>query len=93
MGSVTAQQVGAGVGVTYSLSAAAQVQAVVLNLAGRTIAEIPAGRQDEGVQTLHWNGRNAAGSLVPAGVYLVRIEARSEEGAAAQAVTPVNLRR
>ncbi len=93
VGSVTAQQVGAGVAVTYSLSAPGTVRAVVLNLAGRTIAEIPAGVQEAGVQTLHWNGRNAAGSLVPAGVYLVRVEARSEEGATAQAATAVALRR
>ncbi len=87
------QQFGDGVTATYNLTASADVQATVLNLAGRVIAHLPAGPQEAGLQSLRWNGRNTAGSLVPAGVYLVRIEARTAEGTAAQAVSTVSLRR
>ena len=90
---VSAQQVGDSVALTYTLSAPAEVQACVLNLAGRLIAQIPAGKQELGVQTLRWNGRNQAGSLSPAGVYLIRITARADDGASTQAVTTLNLRR
>ena len=37
---------------TYTLSASAEVSALVFNLAGRLIAQIPAGPQAAGVQTL-----------------------------------------
>jgi parallel beta-helix repeat protein len=90
---VSGQQADQGLALTYTLGAPAEVEMTVLNLAGRTIAVISAGPQAAGVQTLRWNGRNLAGSLVPAGMYLVRVSARSGDGKAAQAVAAVNLRR
>jgi hypothetical protein len=90
---MTAQPAGPGIQVIYTLAGSAEVRAMVLNMAGRLIAEIPAGRQEAGIQTLRWNGRNGTGSLVPAGVYLVRVEARTEEGARSQALVAVQMRR
>ena len=90
---VSARQVGAGVALTYALSADAEVRVTIYNLAGRVIAQVPAGPQAAGVQTLRWNGRNTTGSLVPAGVYLLQVEAAGAEGSQSTALTSVNLRR
>jgi parallel beta-helix repeat protein len=91
---LSAQQVGAGLSLTYTLAAPAQVEVVVLNMAGRVIADLtPAGPQAAGLQSLPWTGRNLTGSLVPAGVYLLRVSARAPDGTQAQALTAVSLRR
>ncbi len=90
---VAAQQVASGATLTFTLSAPAEVRVTVLNMAGRLVAEVPAGAREAGVCTLHWNGRNAAGSPVPAGLYLLRLEARTSSGTLSQAVAPLSLRR
>ena len=82
-----------GATLTYTLSASANVEVTVLNLAGRPIAQLPAAPQEAGVQTLRWNGRNQAGSLAPDGVYLIRLTTRSDDGASTQAVVTLNLHR
>ena len=53
----------------------------------------PAGPQAAGQHTLRWNDRSLAGSLAPAGVYLIRLTARADDGISALAVTVVTLRR
>jgi hypothetical protein len=88
-----AEPVAGGAALTYVLSAPANVEVTVLNLAGRVIADLPAGPQAAGLQTLRWNGRNQTGSLAPGGVYLVRITARAADGTSAQAVAVMNLGR
>ena len=93
LGAVTPQAADQGASLTYTLSAPAEVSASVFNLAGRLVAEVPAASQEYGVRTLRWSGRNSAGALAPAGVYLIRLTACAEEGASAQAVVVVNLRR
>jgi len=88
---ISAQQAGGGVALTYALSADAAVEATVLNMAGRPIAQLQSsGVQAAGVQALQWNGRNAAGSVVPAGLYLVRITARTTDGESASGLCSVN---
>jgi hypothetical protein len=89
---VTAQQVGTGAAVYYTLSAQSQVQVVIYNLAGRVIAQSPADVQEAGMQTIRWNGRNQAGALAPAGIYLVQITAQSDDGTIAQSLCSVLLR-
>ena len=86
---LAARAVGAGCQVTYTLAAPADVDAVVLNLAGRVVARLAAGTQEAGVQTLAWNGRNLAGSLAPAGTYLVQVTARGADGAQSTAACQV----
>lgn len=56
--------------------AAARVS--VHDLSGRTIAVLHDGATAAGALTLHWNGRDASGSLVPAGLYLVRARVGDE---------------
>jgi hypothetical protein len=53
--------------------AAHRVRADVFDIAGRHVQAIFDGRLAAGGHTIAWNGRNAAGSPVPAGIYLVRV--------------------
>ncbi|MGC9318784.1 MAG: FlgD immunoglobulin-like domain containing protein, partial [Armatimonadota bacterium] len=86
---------GAGpVTVSYTLSAQAQVGIEVLNIAGRRVTTLASGEpQAAGVQSVAWNGRSSAGTLCPAGRYLVRINARADSGQQVQALVPLSLER
>jgi hypothetical protein len=85
--------VGGRVSVSYTLSSAAQVSLEVLNIAGRKVATLGGEVQPAGVSTASWNGRSASGSICPPGRYLVRINARADDGRQAQAIVPVQLSR
>jgi len=91
---VTAETGAAGATVVYTLGRAATVQAEVLNIAGRRVKTLTAGTmQTAGQGTLRWNGTNQWGARVPAGLYLVSLEARSQDGGRQRAIVPLNLRR
>jgi predicted outer membrane repeat protein len=78
----------------FALSAPASVQVEIVNIAGRPIRELPVGEECQaGVNTLSWDGYSAAGTPVPNGVYLVRLVARTDDGAQAQAVVTCTVRR
>jgi regulator of RNase E activity RraA len=78
----------------FTLSAPASVQAEIVNIAGRVIRELPVGdTSPAGVNALSWDGLSAAGTAVPNGVYLVRLVARTPDGAQAQAVVTCTVRR
>lgn len=79
--SVAAQQgPGGQVGITYSLSAAANVDIVMRNISGVPVAEVATNRTSaEGINTVMWNGVNRGGARVPAGSYICHIRARSPE--------------
>ncbi len=79
--------------IVVSLSSTACVQAAVLNIARREVAPLPARDLPSGLSMLRWNGRNTAGARVPSGVYLIRVTARAENGAQAESVAVLNLRR
>jgi len=83
-----------GASIAYMLSASARVSMRVLNAAGRVVA-LPSQNvvQAAGAQTLSWNGRAATGSQVPAGMYTVELEAVTEAGERARAVSRVMLGR
>lgn len=82
----------AGVAISYVLSRAASVEAAVMNLAGREVARLgTTGVQTAGRGQLLWDGRAANGLRVPAGQYLVRMKARTEDGQEANAVVPLSL--
>ncbi|MGI5817192.1 MAG: carboxypeptidase regulatory-like domain-containing protein [Armatimonadota bacterium] len=92
--SASAQAAGGGITVSYTLSADAQVQVEVLNIAGRKIATLATGEAaPAGISTCGWNGRGAGGTLVPSGRYLVRVSARADDGQQVQALVPVQLQR
>ncbi len=90
----SAQAAAGGITVNYTLSADAQVQVEVLNIAGRKVATLA---NDEatpaGLSSCGWNGRGGAGTLVPSGRYLVRICARAADGQQVQSLVPVQLER
>jgi len=83
-----------GAQVAFTLSARAVVDVEVLNLAGRPVAKAVTGRACEaGMNTVLWSGMSAAGVRVPAGTYLVRVAARTTEGAKAQALATLRIER
>jgi hypothetical protein len=45
----------------------------VIDLLGRTIRRLPAGRLEAGTRHLEWDGRNESGARAPAGIYLVQL--------------------
>jgi len=91
---LSAQPTALGAQVVFVLSAPAEVQVQVLNIAGLRVGLVTARRQlDAGTQTLLWNGRSDAGLPVPNGQYVVRVTARGEDGTASQALATLLIRR
>ncbi len=89
-----ARPVGAGVEISYTLSADAQVQVNVLNIAGRVVQTLADGDvQTAGMQRLSWDGTSARGTRVPNGTYLVVVGARSTDGQQTRAISTVSLGR
>ncbi len=71
-----------GAQMTFTLSADASITCEVLNIAGRAVKTIVVDRpMAEGINSLAWDGRNAAGLRAPSGVYLVRMTATASSGA------------
>jgi hypothetical protein len=90
----TAASTGSGlVQITVNLTSAASVQVSVLNLAGREVAVLPERELPQGVSSLLWDGRSATGTKAPAGRYLVRVTARTQDGSQAQALAGLSLGR
>jgi hypothetical protein len=80
--------------VTYGLSGPASVTAEVLNIAGRKVRQIVADRvETAGTHTLVWNLSSDAGTAVPRGLYMIVIQARSEDGQQVRAVRPLSVNR
>jgi len=53
---------------------------VVLDLAGRPVAQLPVARVHSGRQHLAWDGQDAGGDRVPPGLYLVQLEVETDSG-------------
>jgi hypothetical protein len=64
-----------GVTLDYALPVAGLVRAHVSDLAGRRVAELTSGIVSPGGHSLRWDGRDASGAPVPAGIYFIRVEA------------------
>jgi hypothetical protein len=91
---LTAVPTRAGAQVSFTLAAAADVEARVLNMAGRPVRTLCQGRDcAAGANTLLWNATSDAGLRVPSGAYLVEVVARTPDGSQARAVTTVRLSR
>ncbi|MBM3499773.1 MAG: hypothetical protein FJX74_14020 [Armatimonadetes bacterium] len=82
-----------GAEIVFALSGPAEVQAEVLNIAGRPVALLPPTDGQAGLNRLAWSGLSAQGTAAPSGVYLVRLTARASSGAQASALTSVRLSR
>ncbi len=84
----------AGMMVTYDVSSTCNLSIEVLNIAGRPVRTlvqsraVPAG---QGQQL--WDLRSAEGTLVPAGTYLIRLEAVAENGQRVQALRSAQVAR
>ena len=59
--------------IPYHLPTAMPVQLAVFNLLGQRVATLVAGERAAGAHTAHWDGTNAAGQAVGAGMYLYRL--------------------
>ena len=67
--------------------------ATVVNVAGRPVRTLAADKPLEaGLQTLLWDRRAGNGLSVPAGLYLVRVTARAEDGGQSTGLATVALR-
>ncbi|MCS7273417.1 MAG: S8 family serine peptidase [Fimbriimonadales bacterium] len=75
--------------IQYALSDAAEVQVLVQDATGRTIARLQGGNRTAGVSTVSWNGRTDAGVAVPPGAYHLQIVATTAEGETVRVVRPL----
>ncbi len=84
----------AGAQITFSLSSAAQVQARILNIAGRPVKTLCRANDCEaGANRLSWNAQSDQGLPVPNGTYLVEVMARAGDATSSRAVVPLRLHR
>ncbi|MEN6641875.1 MAG: Ig-like domain-containing protein [Armatimonadia bacterium] len=89
---VAAAPTARGAQVAVNLSSAATVRTVICNIAGRIVAELPQQDLPAGLTSLLWNGKGNSGTKVPAGTYLVRVQARGADGTQATALGSLQLR-
>ncbi|MDW8105263.1 MAG: FlgD immunoglobulin-like domain containing protein [Armatimonadota bacterium] len=81
---------GGAYSIHYVLSADAQVQAEIVSASGKPVKILQSGAPSRaGVQSVSWDGRDAGGVAVPAGAYLLRLRAYTEDGTSTQAVLPL----
>ena len=84
---LSAMPTSTGAQITFALSSAAQVQARILNIAGRPVRTLCQVRDCEaGTNTLLWNACSDDGLGVPNGTYLVELTAKAADGAQARAL-------
>jgi len=92
--STAAMAKGEGVVFTYNVTKACQVTMRVLNLAGRPVKVLAADKTvAAGVQTLLWNLTSESGTRVPAGAYLLQIDAVAENGQSVRGLTQISVGR
>ena len=66
--------------VAFEVSRTRWVTLEVFDPAGRRVAVLTDGVRSPGVHEVEWNGRDAAGSDVASGVYVIRLDARGDAG-------------
>lgn len=59
--------------IAYDLPKPANVSLKIFDLAGQEIRTLVHGKQSAGAQSIYWDGRNEAGSLVSTGVYVYQL--------------------
>ncbi|MFQ6099077.1 MAG: FlgD immunoglobulin-like domain containing protein, partial [Armatimonadota bacterium] len=85
---------GGGVVLQIRLSADAATSIDVTNLAGIRVRRLEKGTlRPAGPQSATWDGKSDAGTVAPAGTYIVRVRAASEDGRTATATTALTLQR
>ncbi|MBD3237774.1 MAG: T9SS type A sorting domain-containing protein [Candidatus Eisenbacteria bacterium] len=63
-----------GTSIVFGLERAQPVELRVFDVDGRSVRSLVAGTRPAGLQAVHWDGRDARGRAVPAGVYYYRLE-------------------
>ncbi len=61
--------------ITFELPVASNVRLTVYDVLGREVVRLASGSYPAGTHAVTWDGRDAAGAMVPSGVYLYRIDA------------------
>ncbi|MGD2135507.1 MAG: carboxypeptidase regulatory-like domain-containing protein, partial [Gemmatimonadales bacterium] len=85
---------GAGAEVRYSLTGPATVTTQIYNVSGRLVARVEsATTRSTGAATALWDGRGLTGTVVPNGLYFVRVTATGQQGAKAGSAASVSIRR
>jgi hypothetical protein len=95
LNALTAQQSDSGgAQVVFTLSAPATCTVEIMNIAGRTVRVIERDRaRPSGLNQVIWNGRSDFGSLAPAGVYLVTVQAAADDGTKVHAMRSLTVTR
>jgi hypothetical protein len=60
----------------YSLPVRSPVRVVIYDITGRCMLQRRLGDQGQGAHSFSWDGRDTRGVMVPAGVYVLRLETR-----------------
>jgi Carboxypeptidase regulatory-like domain len=90
----TAQQARAGVSISYTLSKRASISVQVINVSGRRVATVARNQAvGAGRNTSLWNLQGEGGVKVPAGTYMVVIDAVAADGQRAHAMERVTVER
>ena len=69
--------------IPYQLPAAGPVRLEVFNMLGQRVAKLVDGERSAGVHTARWDGTDAAGRAVGAGVYIYRLSSGGMRGESA----------
>jgi hypothetical protein len=89
---VQAVKRGTGTTILYAISAPAAVTLRVRSVTGRLVRTLDAGRAAGGAATVQWDGRDADGKPVPAGMYLCELSAQAGNGQRARTTLTVPTR-
>jgi hypothetical protein len=92
---VTARQTrGGSAQVMFTLSAPAACSVSVLNMAGRAVRVVEQNSlRPAGSNVVLWDGRSQMGTAVPAGLYLLQLEARATSGESLRTLTSLRVQR
>ncbi|MEN6301777.1 MAG: FlgD immunoglobulin-like domain containing protein, partial [Armatimonadia bacterium] len=82
-----------GAQITVNLTADADLEVQVTNMAGRTIRVWASTAAAPGLNTLLWNGKAGSGLAVPGGLYLVTVTSRTSDGLQQKQMARVNIQR
>ncbi len=74
-----------GAAIAWTLPAAAHLSIAIVDPAGRVVRTLEDGWRAAGAGAVAWDGRNAAGREVSAGIYFVRLAATAADGRIATA--------
>ncbi len=89
---LSAQATAQGAQIVFTLSQSATCDLEIRNIAGRSLRRLLVGAlRPAGQNTLLWDGRNQAGARVPAGRYLVSLQARDDQGGVVHLLHALNL--